>query len=252
MNIIKNFKNKAFTLIELLVVVSVIVVLIGFIITGMRGAQEKAKVVKTKNILKKVAEAIISFETDWGQIPETTSQLISPGAIKAFAENKKIILSEYIPYLDNISQTPGFSKKVDYYYCKLYDPDTAPNHVHALPLYIYQPFTGNKICSNFPEFGGDAACNSALDQKDNVLVAASSTDRAYPIIADSFGSPIYYIRDIDKGTFTLISPGPDKEISLDFNNWGLYLYGQKNSYSYDENSSDKRDQDNIIYSYIIN
>ncbi len=252
MNIFQKIKDKAFTLIELLVVIAVIVILVGFVIAGVKGSQVKAKEVKTKNILKRVAEAITSFEADWGQIPVTPSQLISPAAIKAFAEDKNVTLGEYVPYLDKIPQTPGFSREVaGYYYCKLYDSDTAPNHAHAIPLFIYQPFTGNKICSNFLEYGGDPACNSTLESRNNVLVPAYAWTRVYPIIADSFGSPVYYIRDIEEGTYMLISPGPDGEISLDFVNWGLYLYGEKSSYSYDENSTDSRDQDNIIYSYKI-
>jgi prepilin-type N-terminal cleavage/methylation domain-containing protein len=64
--------RKGFTLIELLVVISIIAILAGLLLPTITSAREKARMTENKNNLKRIAEALVAYEVDFGAFPAPT------------------------------------------------------------------------------------------------------------------------------------------------------------------------------------
>jgi len=242
-------KRIAFTLIELLVVITVIVILIGFLVKTTQNSGTLAKSVRTKNLMKKISEAIISFEDDWGQIPPSLSHLISTPCLKDFAAEKNISPVSYRPYLDKIPFKAGYGVYNDCYFCPNFhlSPASATQHAHYVPGNIGK--TCGQLFSEGSVYGGVSGCTESLVKRVGTKGITSVTyEGGWDLILDAYGGVIYYFPDFDNGTYKLVSCGADKESSINDYEWAEHIYLDKNpSLDYDINSTDSRDLDNIYY-----
>jgi len=62
-------KQKGFTLIELLVVISVIGLLASVLLVSLNSAREKAKYAKAKRDMMTIAQAMLAYKNDIGELP---------------------------------------------------------------------------------------------------------------------------------------------------------------------------------------
>jgi len=61
--------NKGFTLIELLVVISLIGLLAGIVLVGLKGAKDRAKAAKIQQEIDQITKLMYIFQADHGELP---------------------------------------------------------------------------------------------------------------------------------------------------------------------------------------
>ena len=237
-----RYKKIAFTLIELLLVIIVILVLVAFFISNNQNATRQAEVLKTKYLMTKVAEGIRQFEQDWGELPPSTGHLVSTARMKEYALSKKATMTTNTPYLTNVPTIPYSVGTVSQ--CEFYDPVSNTSHVNNLDTSYYNSHKpkDNTTCSDIRGwgYGGVGGCTGRIVPQ----YTFTSTNQQDCIIADYYGKPLYYIKNMTTNTFQLISSGPDKSISIKDNQYMNYMLNN-GSLTYTKTSP--QDDDNIEY-----
>ena len=92
-------KNSAFTLIELLVVISIIAILAGLSMAGIKAATESARKLSAKNDMQQIIVAIKAYYTDYGKYPVLTDGATGAMDLTYGGPNSKKLNGEIINVL---------------------------------------------------------------------------------------------------------------------------------------------------------
>lgn len=207
----KSFFKKAFTLLELLVVTSVILILIAYFAASSSSGIEKAKIAKQQFQLAKIAEAIRSFEQDWGELPPDLSLLINPLGLVQYAESKGV----------NIAPKAYLDAPKNHYIRLSWMNETKPvnaytvlDHFSAIPITKTDPkYPINDIVNN-KHYLYDLS-KLSLDETDPVKL--QTLHHLTYALLDIWGTPVYY-KPYANGKFALFSAGPDTKVAItDYN-----------------------------------